>query len=426
MDQEQQQYQNQEQQFQEEKQRGKKKKILILIGVGIFVLFIIIIGGLEWRYQNHRKALDTLNTESSEIERDDWKIFEKIDLWGNNNCSIKIPNDWLILDENTRAIPPKRIDNEKTYIYISIECLTKEEAKEYIRKGERLDLESICNKENFSILQTDKWWATKGDPHLIKEFCISNKDGSQFGIVEFNASYGNDWIDLEEIVRPELDSLNQIFPTFNFIKDRKPSVGLCEYIISYKKEERGAFYSRKELINEKMREGGVGGLECPFEVNGEDYYIYFNKLKFVKILDKNKEPLIEIGSKDIGLWEFQEFGNSIFYLIDDINFDGYIDLGVLSGSGYGGVNFSYDFYIFNPLSKGFIKSISLFDYQINYDKKEIRETYKSGSTYCGNIYQFDGKGYLMKKSPDFDCGEEEKYIEIEGIADILENINYKN
>lgn len=86
------------------------------------------------------------------------------------------------------------------------------------------------------------------------------------------------------------------------------------------------------------------------------------------------------------------------FIVDrDVNFDGHNDVGVLSGTGYAGVNYFYDFYIFDPINQKLEKSAVLSDLVLtNIDpiKKQIVSTYKSGPGYVTDIYQWNGSTFI--------------------------------
>lgn len=80
----------------------------------------------------------------------------------------------------------------------------------------------------------------------------------------------------------------------------------------------------------------------------------------------------------------------------DINFDGYNDLAVYSGIGYGGVNIFYTYYIFNHKFIRFEKDSILADISnpnFNSAKQQITSSYKSGPEWYIDTFQFDGSNY---------------------------------
>jgi len=85
----------------------------------------------------------------------------------------------------------------------------------------------------------------------------------------------------------------------------------------------------------------------------------------------------------------------------DVNFDGHNDVGVLSSTGYAGVNYLYDFYIFNPTNQKLEKSAVLSDFvltSIDPVKKQLVSTYKSGPGYVSYTYQWNGLTFIKSES----------------------------
>ncbi|MGB8815695.1 MAG: hypothetical protein WCC74_00430 [Minisyncoccia bacterium] len=92
---------------------------------------------------------------------------------------------------------------------------------------------------------------------------------------------------------------------------------------------------------------------------------------------------------------------SAFITDKDVNFDGHNDVGVLTSTGYAGVNYFYDFYIFNPTTQKLEKSAVLSDFvltSIDPIKKQIISTYKSGPGYVSYIYQWNGSTFIKSES----------------------------
>lgn len=82
-----------------------------------------------------------------------------------------------------------------------------------------------------------------------------------------------------------------------------------------------------------------------------------------------------------------------FITNQDINFDGYNDLGVLTSTGYAGVNYFYDYYLYNPTVKRFDKNESISGLgllKIDTIKKQISSTLKSGSEYVTQTFNWNG------------------------------------
>jgi hypothetical protein len=108
-------------------------------------------------------------------------------------------------------------------------------------------------------------------------------------------------------------------------------------------------------------------------------------------------------SKDgLGALNIMPSNNAHPFITDtDLNFDGHNDVGVLVGTGYGGVNYFYDFYLFNPSTNMLEKNNVLTEFvltSINPDKKQIFSTYKSGPGYITDTYQWNGSTFLKINS----------------------------
>lgn len=81
----------------------------------------------------------------------------------------------------------------------------------------------------------------------------------------------------------------------------------------------------------------------------------------------------------------------------DLNFDGHNDIGVLSGSGYMGVNIFYDYYIYNATTGKFDKDSLLVGFaitQIDSSKKQFTNSFKSGVHYMSEIWHWNGSTFV--------------------------------
>lgn len=86
-----------------------------------------------------------------------------------------------------------------------------------------------------------------------------------------------------------------------------------------------------------------------------------------------------------------------FITDQDLNFDGRNDLGVLTSTGYSGVNYFYDYYIYNPLTNRFDKNnvlVGLASIQVNASKKQISSTYKSGQENVTEVFNWNGSNFV--------------------------------
>lgn len=104
------------------------------------------------------------------------------------------------------------------------------------------------------------------------------------------------------------------------------------------------------------------------------------------------------------LWLKSNYGGSNLVLANehqDINFDGYNDLSVLSSSGYMGVNLFYTYYLFSPETKTFNETkLSICNPRFEPEEKAMYSSCKDGPTYLTTIYKFNGKEYVAGQTID--------------------------
>lgn len=97
--------------------------------------------------------------------------------------------------------------------------------------------------------------------------------------------------------------------------------------------------------------------------------------------------------------------NSLLITNYDVNFDHYLDLGILKSVGSGGSNRFYDFYTFNP-NEYRLEKITDFDTfendisnavnpSVNIAERTLTSSFKSGQEYRLIKYQFDGENYVQ-------------------------------
>jgi len=83
--------------------------------------------------------------------------------------------------------------------------------------------------------------------------------------------------------------------------------------------------------------------------------------------------------------------------VGDLNFDGYNDLAIDTGNGYGGVNIFSRVFFWQP-SNGqpnegqFSQGLDLSNFALDIAKKELTSEYKSGPFHYQNSYKFDAQG----------------------------------
>lgn len=92
-----------------------------------------------------------------------------------------------------------------------------------------------------------------------------------------------------------------------------------------------------------------------------------------------------------------------FITNQDINFDGYSDLGVLTSTGYAGVNYFYDYFLYNATTKRFDKNETISGLgllKIDTIKKQISSTLKSGPGYVTQTFNWNGSTFINPNEPE--------------------------
>ncbi|MEZ4104466.1 MAG: hypothetical protein R3B60_04245 [Candidatus Paceibacterota bacterium] len=143
------------------------------------------------------------------------------------------------------------------------------------------------------------------------------------------------------------------------------------------------------------------------------------KYEVVQTIDVNFAGLAGIANKE-----------SFLITNRDINYDHYLDLGVLSNVGYGGVNRFYRFYLYNPdnglleLSNDFSTFepdlSNLVNPTFDIENKSITSSAKSAQEWIYTEYIFDGEKYVKKESWSEGLDEERVmnfYCEKEGYTE---------
>ncbi|MDO8530489.1 MAG: hypothetical protein Q7S10_03755 [bacterium] len=116
---------------------------------------------------------------------------------------------------------------------------------------------------------------------------------------------------------------------------------------------------------------------------------------------RNGQVVQTIPFSEEALWVKNNSNVELAVSDKDINFDGYHDLSVISSSGYMGVNFFYDYYLFNPTTKLFEKTgLNICNPQFKKEEKKIYSSCKSGPTYLTTVYTFNGKEYIAGETID--------------------------
>jgi len=86
-----------------------------------------------------------------------------------------------------------------------------------------------------------------------------------------------------------------------------------------------------------------------------------------------------------------------FILDYDVNFDGYNDVAMLTSTGYAGVNYFYDFYLYNPHTQTLVKDLILQDIshpEFDLENKKIVSSYRSGPQWYSQTFQWNGSAYI--------------------------------
>lgn len=90
-------------------------------------------------------------------------------------------------------------------------------------------------------------------------------------------------------------------------------------------------------------------------------------------------------------------------LVDDFDFDGYLDLMIPTATGYGGVNWFYDFHHYDPATRQFVPVDDTDSDFCNPEtvpaERTLRVPCKDGPAWYDNAYRFvGGKPYLYRSS----------------------------
>jgi hypothetical protein len=140
----------------------------------------------------------------------------------------------------------------------------------------------------------------------------------------------------------------------------------------------------------------INNLDYSFVFTSDSIKIYDAKNSFLQELKIGKDEM------EMAKFDLKNYGHQTITANDDVNFDGYKDLAVEIGNGYGGVNFFYNFYYFNPTTKKFVEVPelkSVCNPNIKYEQKQILSSCKSGPGYSDSIYQFGAAGYIITTIP---------------------------
>jgi hypothetical protein len=118
-------------------------------------------------------------------------------------------------------------------------------------------------------------------------------------------------------------------------------------------------------------------------------------IQTITISEDARSGIEMFGQKNLNTDKDARFINDM-----DVNFDGHVDLGVFTGLGYGGVNYFYDFYIYNPQTYKFDKNPILVDIgnpELNLEKKVLVSSYRSGPQWYSVTYTYDGMTFVKSE-----------------------------
>jgi len=169
----------------------------------------------------------------------------------------------------------------------------------------------------------------------------------------------------------------------------------------------------------------IEGKMAKIEVINSSLYVLFGMATKQKITDLNRNIVIISSGKEFEL-----------FILEDYNFDGFIDIAVLVDIGLMGVNIFYDYYLYDQDKKKYIKSISnISNLRVNKENRELISSMKLKNSYLTTVYKiinftpylamkreafmqnglekiqiFDENGILQKKSiiPKYDKVKSEK------------------
>lgn len=91
------------------------------------------------------------------------------------------------------------------------------------------------------------------------------------------------------------------------------------------------------------------------------------------------------------------YNNIMFPTDQDVNFDGYNDVGVFQSSGYSGVNDFYDYYLYNPKTHLLEKSPTLTGVsnpKVDAIHKKIISNYRSGPQWYSTTFTYTNGSYI--------------------------------
>ncbi len=169
-------------------------------------------------------------------------------------------------------------------------------------------------------------------------------------------------------------------------------------------------YHLKQSTKEKVSvmvdgPGFVSAYDYPLITTGSKfdpihYQVWANNT--LKII-KNNESIQSMSLDEQGEFALnKDLNKNMPFIVDkDVNYDGYNDVGVLTSTGYAGVNYYYDYYIYNPKTERLEKSSILTQIsnpKFDMNSKKIISSYRSGPQWYTEILQWNGSSYVRSKA----------------------------
>ena len=145
-------------------------------------------------------------------------------------------------------------------------------------------------------------------------------------------------------------------------------------------------------LNEKKEFNLTEDRAVKIEVINSSLYVIFGIAFKQKVTDLNRNIVILSKGKEFELFE-----------IEDYNFDGYNDIGVLVDIGLMGVYLYRDYYLYSPKEKRYIKSISnVSNLKIDTKNGELVSSLKSNNSYITSTYKLiDNTPYIAMVRESF-------------------------
>jgi hypothetical protein len=158
------------------------------------------------------------------------------------------------------------------------------------------------------------------------------------------------------------------------------------------------FFFKKEVVIEEVLTEKTPHVEMRISET-EPTYTVIKDGRIIQTITLSEEAQAGVGM--LGGKEFNINTEDVRFINTlDVNFDGHNDLGVLTGIGYGGVNYFYDFYIYNPAMFKFDKNPILVDIgnpELDTANKVLISSYRSGPQWYSVTYAYDGMTFVKSE-----------------------------